>query len=395
MNITKKTGQAAVLSALFPWVGIGLFNIDSKPYPLVFSILFIAACYRNIKLPPNTGLVSGFVFIGLLLALACSDSPISFLSLRSIYNYLSFFVFLIFFYNYLIRFAFPYRLIIFSGALWILAGIIETQTPEIINLLSPIRTSASRGITSLSPEPTFFAIYLFFSSWLLLIHKNYSLRDQSVIFWLQILSIMLLAQSTMGALYLILALIFAMLGTLLSLKIRKSAFYILISAIVFISTSALLAYPYFQGSRLITVIGRVAETTDFYMIFHHDASMNARLEHVVFALHGTVLNGLLPGGFDTFDHSRPYLLKFYNGFFWYSGASLKIMSWLGDWVYSLGLFGILALAILFYTAAKPTIWGITEVTFLYILLLSAIPLAFPLIPMLIASFIFYKYNPRT
>jgi hypothetical protein len=60
------------------------------------------------------------------------------------------------------------------------------------------------------------------------------------------------------------------------------------------------------------------------------------------------------------------------------------MSWNGDWLYQLGIFGLIFVSYLLYISGDGSRLRKAEIFLLVLLLFSAIPLAFPLISMLLA-----------
>ena len=100
------------------------------------------------------------------------SSSIDYNVIRGFINYLGLPLLYVAFYNYFVRYGVPIKLIIVLNFVWIFFGFIELFFPEFMSLLSKMRTSSSRGVTSLAPEATFFGVYLFFSSLLFIEFKN-------------------------------------------------------------------------------------------------------------------------------------------------------------------------------------------------------------------------------
>ena len=64
--------------------------------------------------------------------------------------------------------------------------------------ISIMRTDSSRGVTSLAPEPTFFGIFLFISSWILAESKNFIInKKMTIILLINFISVIFLAESAM------------------------------------------------------------------------------------------------------------------------------------------------------------------------------------------------------
>ena len=117
-----------------------------------------------------------------------------------------------------------------------------------------------------------------------------------------------------------------------------------------------------------------------------DASINQRAEAVVVSLLGAFWNGFVPAGLDTFLDSRNAMGDLMGNLFWYPTESSKIMSWVGAIVYELGVFGIAAIGIFSISSFQGNRRSRVSLALLFIILLSAVPLAFPLVPMLLALF---------
>lgn len=387
---TKILGSAAILVSLFSWVGFGLFDLDSQPYAFIMFTLFLACCYRSIKLPTHALAIFSLILAGSAIAVAVTDDVFSFMTGRALFNYLSFYVIFLGYYNYLVRFGFPHRLLYFAAVIWLFGGVVELFQPELIDIFSPRRTSLGRGATSFAPEPTFFAIWLFFSSWLMLAANDYRLKARGAIIPAQIGAIVLLAKSSMGALFLVIALGGVIAGNFLRYRIKKKALVAALLAMLAIIPVSLFLHVQLDNSRLMLIISRLAGASDVLDVFFVDASMNARLEHVVFSLHSALLNFMVPAGFDSFNDHREYLLSFYGDYFWYAGLGTKVMSWLGDWILQIGVFGLAVMVLLARASFDGSYRNFIEQIVLFIVLLSAIPVAFPLVPMLFATFIYRK-----
>jgi hypothetical protein len=176
-------------------------------------------------------------------------------------------------------------------------------------------------------------------------------------------------------------------------RIRPTKFGVifLISALSTIAIFLWFLSSFYNGTRIFDIVFLLAKNGPLYL-FKLDASMNERLAHVIFPLHASVDAFFLPQGTDTFSENRIRLEPFYNGFFWYSMNTDKIMSWIGDWFYTLGLFSLAAFYLLFrkiINAPKKAKWTFISVC---ILLLSAIPVSFPLIPAILAALCLKKVS---
>jgi peptidoglycan/LPS O-acetylase OafA/YrhL len=111
-------------------------------------------------------------------------------------------------------------------------------------------------------------------------------------------------------------------------------------------------------------------------------------------MHGMIYNLFIPGGFQSFSNVIEQIIPFYNGFFFYSYGDLKIMSWLGAITYELGFFGIVIICIVLNKSSDGTNKRFLEILTLLILLFSAIPVAFPLIPFIFSLLMYQKNHSK-
>ena len=123
--------------------------------------------------------------------------------------------------------------------------------------------------------------------------------------------------------------------------------FVIILSLPLTLTSVQLFYPVFVESRageLYSLLSRVG-VRELIML---DASINERVEHVFLPWHGFLHQFGIPGGFGGLSVLRPELIGFYDGLFWFGeGGGVNIMSYIGEWVFSLGLFGFFTLLIVF------------------------------------------------
>jgi hypothetical protein len=177
---------------------------------------------------------------------------------------------------------------------------------------------------------------------------------------------------------------------LFRIQINKRVLKTLIIGILFFVVIALIFFPYLQENRYVDLAIKISSELSPFDIFYLDGSMNERLQHIVFSIHGVFLNYMMPGGFDTFIYHHNYLVNFYNNYFWWDQGSVKILSWIGDWIYQLGFFGIIVIWYFFKISEEKTYKNFIERLLLFIILLSAIPVAFPLVAMIFALLTYIK-----
>lgn len=391
INITKFIGSSAVFLSLIPWFSFGLLNTDSVPWPFIAYTLFLLKLNNPLKIPKNFIIFFVVLIFGIFIALLMSNDIFDGNIFRSLYNYLGVVVFFIGFYNYLDKYGFPTSIFVTVNIIWFLFGILELFSPETASMFSTARTGGGRGVTSLAPEATFFGIYLFFSSWLLIVGNNYNLNNGiKFIVFLNLLAIIFLAKASMVILYLVIVamvfLAFAYLRLIWSKKIMRHTTYMVFFAFIGMAVIS----QTLQESRFIALLSQIQPGAGLSIIFSLDGSLNHRLEHLVYSIHGSINNFLLPSGFDTFAQLKQIMDPAYNYYFWSDIPSNKIMSWNGDWLYQLGLFGFIFVSYLFYISSDGSRSRKSELILLLIILFSAIPLAFPMISMLFALYTYKR-----
>jgi len=391
LTIAKFFGGLAILVSLFPWVGFNILNTDSQPWPLFFFVIFLATIPKKVITPKNFYILFLIFIIGIFISIFESNNMFSFLTIRAIYNYLAFVIVFIGFYNYLLKFGFPIKIFIIANFIWLAGGLVELYSADLLQSIAPQRTTSGRGVTSFAPEPSFFAVYLFFSSWSILLANEYRLeKNIKLILLFNFVSFFVLAKSAMGILYLLIGFSFIVFYHLFRIQINKRVLKTLIIGILFFVVIALIFFPYLQENRYVDLAIKISSELNPFDIFYLDASMNERLQHIVFSIHGVFLNYMMPGGFDTFIYHHNYLVNFYNNYFWWDQGSVKILSWIGDWIYQLGFFGIIVIWYFFKISEEKTYKNFIERLLLFIILLSAIPVAFPLVAMIFALLTYIK-----
>jgi hypothetical protein len=120
--------------------------------------------------------------------------------------------------------------------------------------------------------------------------------------------------------------------------------------------------------------------------------MNERLAHLAFSIYGAITNGGLPGGFNSFAATTIAGRSYFGGLFWYGGAEDKIMSGIGAVIYELGWFSIVFfLVVSFCTLSirRPRI-GIFHLFGFLGLFAGALPVAFPMAPILLITMLFWR-----
>ena len=398
-QIAKLTGLIFFIFSMIPWVNFGSNTLDSQPWPILTSLIFLfsISIYSKIKLPPHLIKIFILVILGLLMTTFFSSDSLKLFTLsRAIVNYFTIPILYVAFYNYFVRYQFPSKLFLVIIFLWIFIGFLELYIPEISEIFSKIRTSGTRGVTSLAPEPTFFAIFLFFSSWIYLEANNLKLNLKiKILILINFLVILFLAKSATVLIFYIVTItgfIFSKVidkgfisKYLLSIILGLSTLFIIL--IIFINE--IIAFNLPNHSRHYNLLNFLFSFPTLKELIGIDASVNQRVEAIFFSIYGAIDNFFLPGGLDTYIEKRNQLISPFREFF-FSKPSGDIMSWIGAITYELGIFGILILTFLFFAIYREFKGSLIYYASLFVILLSAVPVAFPLIPMLISLMVISK-----
>lgn len=393
---SKKTAIIFFVFALFPFVSFGLNSMDTQPFFIFFGFLSLLLF-----------MVSGRIFIesfhlltllaGVILILLFSARDLDHLLVRAIASYSAFFITLSVVIIYFIRFGIPLKIIVTSNLIYLIVAAMQIFLgSHTFNFL--VRPNSfldpSRGEISLTPEPTMFAIVLFFWSWIYLLIYDY--KPNKKIFLLILINmvfILTIAKSSMGILFILVG---SLSYLLMFIKKKKTILLIALFALTFLIALNFMLY-YFPASRFAKLIVIFTQLDlglfeSLKALIVYDKSINDRLLNAVFPYLGFIMNSGIPGGTHSFYEMSVILSEYSNGFFWAGLGSNKILSFAGAFIYELGFFGIFVFIYVFYLVKDGTFSRLIEIFLLFVLLNSAIPVAFPLIPIIIAIMYYKKIN---
>lgn len=390
-SVERILGILFVFFCLNPWTSFGLNGLQSQPWALISGTVFLCVLGK-FRLPVDTLLLGITLLMGFAVALTLTETYELPILGRAIVNYATIFVVYVAFYNFLYRYGFPTKTALLIGMSWIFFAILETRFPNIIEFLSSSRTSSDRGLTSLAPEPTSFGIFMIFFAWVFIeAHTGRTILLKVIVFFGMLLTVLLVAKSLMSVVYIVYFLCCLFTGTIVSKRYdRRFLLAALVPCIILISVFFALS-SMDQESRLVRLVSE-ARTHGLFALVLFDASISLRLEDAVLSFHGFYHNWAFPGGFDSYGDVKNLIRRDWGGVFWYPSDSIKVMSWLGTLFYELGLFGLLFYVIMIRAAIKQgrvKFWRLVALTGF---LIGAIPLAFPLVPMLISLWIFKGQN---
>ena len=393
IRVDEAFGKLFLFFAFTPWVHWGTNSLDSQPWPILFGLVYIATANRKFKVNSYFLAFSLAVLVFLMFSLLINIPSNVFLTIRGFGNYFTFIVVLMASYDFISRFRISNKFLVLINVLWISAALVEIVDPSIITGISHYRTTSERGLTSLAPEPTYFAIFLFFFSWILLLNNPYK-KPISVKLMILFngLSIIFLAQSAMGVLLLGIVFIALIIWHLFKKRRRKYNIMVLAGILLASFFVSQLGYEYSEKSRLFKLVN-VISTDSIYSVVRSDASINARVQHVVLPIHSSYHNYFIPGGLEGFGEIREQIIDQYDGFFWYRVSSEKIMSWMGSFIFELGIGGVISILFIFFVIiVRRGLSSILQISVLFFILFSAVPLAFPLVAIVFSYFCVPKYN---
>lgn len=383
--ISRIIGVLFFISTLFPFLGSPSY--DSQPFAAIFGSLFILSlflCGYSVTTQWNIVWYIIFAIFGCIFAVLV-DGKINALTARAVFGYFAISVYYIAFFNYLKYYRPPIFIIYVTLLIWLIVGLVQLVEPTIVSTIVAYRTTPERGVPSLSPEPTYFAIYLFFLSWFFLILTDYKLNRNTLLFCtICLVAGLFLAKSSMFLLYLIISAMFY-----LARQFRSKGFFYLL--FFFIAIASFIAITHLilpTDTRIYSFISSVYSNGPSFMLV--DKSSNERISSVALPFLAMLDNYLLPSGF--------------NNYLWFGGIAAenlwpifpyvlfdKIMSWSMAMWFELGIFGIGAWISLLLLIRLKGSQAVLEFALLFTLLFSAIPHLFPL-PIMIMALIQYKQS---
>ncbi len=269
----------------------------------------------------------------------------------------------------------------FAGV-WLGVGIVQILFDRQFGtfFLGDVRTTSLRGATSLSPEPTFFATALLF----IIFFSLTAPRPRMGIVAACTAGILFVAQSAQITLVLMMGVLTFALVRILLLQLRAWHMFL---AVIF-SVAIYFIVDSFSNTRIFSVLQMVAENPATLTLI--DASANNRASHILISFHGFVDNFFLPHGV----HRDAWVEYFYQqvsarpDLFWFAFPGDQIMSGYGKAFFELGFLSFLIFVTInscLLLRSWPSValkWSM--IIMVNLLLISAIPLSHPMIPVLLA-----------
>lgn len=374
------------LCCLFPYIQILKVNTDVQPNAILASIL-VLVLVKPKALPlgilacliPIVGSLFNFIVTGW-----------SFGNLRSVANYSAFFLIATATYHLILRCGDDglIRLIVRSTYVWLAAALLQfaglgSIFENFLNLADRDAEarellSTGRGVYSLATEPTYYGLYCLFLFAILLM---YGLRNQfsisiKVAMFFILFQLVFMSQSSMS----ILMFLF---GAFILLSLVNLRVQLIIVGITILAGAAI----YFMGpdSRIAILFQLVRDSP--MLLFLADASVHARMTHLLFSYLGGFENYLLPQSAETFNSYMATKSNVFEAWFWRIPEMNRIMSGFGGAVYELGVLSF-PLFFVWYGGLRRFFkdrLGL-QIAFLVIfvaIISTSVPLGLPLVGMII------------
>lgn len=332
-----------LFGVFFPWVSFRLNDLDTQPWPFLASLVFLV--FQR-KFPVNREIMSVMIFsIACLLVYVFGFIVDSAQAMRAVVGFASISIVAYAFYLLKISGKDYTGLLLLINVIWLLAGFIQVVFGiHALDFLVVVRTSETRGVTGLSPEPTFYAIFLLVISWIVY-QEVYLEKDRgdwgrklSVgIIAANVLFIFFVAKSSMGVAYLAIMLLFILLFLLadrglVGLLVGVAAYFLVPLFYIYVAPALL------DGTRLYALLNGLIESP--LTVVELDKSVNERLSHIYYSFYGFYDSFFLPNGIGVFSEYAQFGVGEYRWLFW-SMPGDKIMSWLGAMLFELGVLGFL------------------------------------------------------
>lgn len=280
---------------------------------------------------------------------------------------------------------------------WFAVGAIQTLwSPQFAyGLLVAARTSEVRGVVGLAPEPTMYALQCLLFA--LLASLAVPGKRGTWLIGLCVFQIIVFARSTMGVMLLG---VWALAHVALSLRTPKR----LVVALLAVAGAVILTYfvvlyrvPGLSEGRLAFMVKMAIEDPRY--LFFVDISGAQRMSHIVYSFAAFTTDNGMPHGFSAWLESAAALAPRFEGVFYEPPGGFRPMSGYGAALFELGWLGLLApiaitWALLRFLAAPKAVRIVAAIT-LNILLLTAIPLATPMIAFIVGYLSAHSGRPST
>ena len=353
----------------YPYISFVDIGTDMQPYSIILAaVIFFMFRVRLTYNQLFIALIFLYSFFVLL------TSGLSFTSFRSFFNYSSLFFISYATFKVLREERLNFELFLKSSIIiWLLVGMVQTlYSRTFLNfIISGSRTTDSRGVVGLAPEPTFYGIVLIFFI-IFLLHME--VKNKKFYILSCITGIVFFAQSSMAVLFLLIMSFFYLLT---HFKFKYLVFFVVSLFLV----PALLV-DLLPTTRLSFLINKILEEPEALILI--DASINDRFFHVFFSLKGMFDNYLFPNGFQSWNIYVSEQLPQYSDVViveWFSVGG-RIMSGYGAAFFELGFIAVFIPVAMFGLLYSIYRNNVKKLMFFFLfvnaIMFSAIPIGFSL-----------------
>jgi len=377
----KWVGWLFFVFALFPAVSVIPLPIQTDTQPnalLMASLAFLVGRRVPLPLPVWTLLV---LFAGALAMFIIGGASVD--GARSLVGYTTVFVCAA---ATLVLAASDIRLsdklLDYTVYVWAFVGAVQLLLwrPFMTFLVTASRTTETRGVASLSNEPSLYATTMVFFILFYFMRR----REKSFPVFLCIVQIILFSQSALGVLFVIM-----MMGLYVLLRFSAPSAIIAVMALLAI-LFALFMYggDLLAGTRIGSLLTILKE--DPFRVMQLDASVSERVASIFFSLKGAVDNAFVPHGFNAWKDYSLAEDMIYKGIISSDSGVDRIMSGYGSALFEMGWVG-LTIPILITVGIVKSMWrenwprALSFLLVVHLLLLTPVPLSFPLLGLLIGE----------
>jgi hypothetical protein len=358
------------MALCFPFVGGGVTNTDTQPWALFWGIaLVLGRCIRTREWERNVyiDVLTVYLLISVLIGLYSVTTGLGVMSLaRSGANYASVFFITIAVYQMLkVQHGLKENWIKLAILIWFVVGLIQRFVDKSFayGLLSLPRTSADRGVVSLSGEPSFYGYMCIFFLLFAIEFKRHRLIYMACLLF----EIVFLAMSTLTILYLVIFVGFYILEDIA--KRRPFGLAVIALGVMALFGGYLAMRNYTSDNRLLKMLKAFYYDPGTIL---DDDSLNQRFADIKMALTSVLEQWGLPHGF----------------------YQTRIMSGYGAALYETGIFAVMII-VLFAVLFAEGEHAFTVAASMTVIMFSAIQLACPMLSFYLGCCLYKKYLRMT
>lgn len=388
---TKILSSVILLATIFPYVTLIPTPFDTQPYALAASaVLLVHAVLSlgpHLRIPRSSLVfffvfaVAGGYFVSQTMDLGAARSLVGYASIAIIS--------LAVYYGLL---SVPPQVFAVSVVIWFVVALAQIGISREFGamFLSRMSTSRDRGITALAVEPSYFAICCIF---MLLLNGVYAMRGGYGVKTQRLVAALLFAQIFMAAS----ALGFLLLGVYLAAyliaqrRMLGRVRAVLLGVLLAIVTVAAFTFvPSLAEGRITTILDKFADGP--LVLIYGDGSIADRLLDVMASPIGLFTSGGLGYGMDAWYTEGEHIIASSSPFVQSlagvnpTGLSGRLLSGWGSAIFEIGIFGVLLVCTYIHVSLKAVRGAsspkekqivITIAITTFVLLIVAVPLAFP------------------